>query len=139
MKPIVLLVSVITLTCISCSQKTVSVPGPVKSGFEKQFPGVTPKWEKEASMYEANFKTGGKETSAVFDANGKMMESEVEIPMSELPKAVTDYLEQHYKGIKIKETARITTADGKTEYEVAIKGKDLIFDASGNFIKEIAD
>lgn len=134
----ILISSVLALVLVSCGKKTTP-PDPVVNGFEKQFPGVKPKWEKEGNMYEANFKSNAKEASAVFAENGQMIESEVEIVIAELPEQVKTYLDQHYKGEQIKETAKITNSAGKVEYEVAIKGKDLMFDSSGNFLKEVAD
>ena len=123
----------------ACAQKTDAskVPVPVKESFAKQFPGATAKWEKEEGKYEAGFKHQGHEMSALFDANGKMEESEMEIEVSELPVAITNYLRTNHSGATVKEAAKITKSNGEVEYEAEIKGKDLIFDANGNFIKEV--
>jgi hypothetical protein len=39
----------------------------------------------------------------------------------------------------VKETAKITKANGEVNYEVGIKGKDVLFDAKGKFLKEAKD
>ncbi|HZK62794.1 MAG TPA: hypothetical protein VFC34_01545 [Puia sp.] len=46
------------------------------------------------------------------------------------------YVSKNYNGAKIKEAGKVTDAAGKHMYEVEIKGKDLIFDENGVFIKE---
>ncbi len=123
----------------ACTQKMdeSKVPAPVKESFTRQFPGVAPKWEKEDGKYEAGFKQSGHEMSALFEANGTMTESEMEIAASELPAMVKEYIKTHYNNAAIKEAAKITSVSGKMEYEAAIKSKDILFDSNGNFIKEI--
>ncbi|HNJ26678.1 MAG: PepSY-like domain-containing protein [Chitinophagaceae bacterium] len=73
--------------------------------------------------------------SALFTPAGTMEESEMEIKTNELPAAVTTYINKHHSGAKIKEAAKITKANGDIYYEAEIKGKDLIFDINGNFLK----
>ena len=92
----------------------------------------------EDGKYEAEVKLDGKEASAVFTKR-VMEESEVEIKYSEMPATVAEYIKTHYKGTTVKEVAKITKSNGVINYEVAIKGKDIIFDAAGKFLKEIKD
>lgn len=129
------------ITVSACGQKmdASKVPAAVKSTFVKQFQGVTPKWEKEGAKFEAGFLQDGLEMSAVFDANGNMEESEMEINVNVLPPVVLNYIKTHYSGLPVKEAAKITKSNGEINYEAAIKGRDLIFDSSGNFIKEAKD
>ena len=121
------------------SNAQVTPPAAVKTAFAKKFPGITAKWEEENGKFEANFKQQGHEMSALFDNSGTMEESEMEIKTGELPSAVITYISQHYKGAAIKEAAKITKASGEVNYEAEVKGKDLIFDASGKFLKEAED
>ena len=113
------------------------VPSGVKNNFKKQFPHSIAKWEKENGGYEANFKQNGNSMSAMFDAGGVFTESEMGIKITALPTNVLAYLKEHYKGKAIKEGAKITKADGTINYEANVNGKDVIFDANGNFIKEV--
>ena len=89
--------------------------------------------------YEAGFKQNGNTMSALFWANGTMTESEMDIKVSDLPAAVLAYVKEHYKGKAIKEGAKITKADGTVNYEAEVAGKDVIFDANGNFLKEVKE
>jgi hypothetical protein len=41
------------------------------------------------------------------------------------------YVSDHYQGKKIKEIASIRKANGEVNYEIAVSGKELIFDQSG--------
>lgn len=113
------------------------VPAAVKTSFAKQYPGATAKWEKEEGKFEAGFKLNGKKASAVFDTNGTMEESEIEMKSSDLPAPVLAHVKEHYKGKSIKEAAKITKSDGTVTYEAEVDGKDVMFDVSGKFIKEI--
>lgn len=120
--------------------KSADVPVAVKSAFEKLYPNVNDvDWEKEDANYEAGFEVNKNETSVVFDANGNLLETEVEIKTSELPQGVTDYVTKNHAGAKITEAAKITDADGTVTYEAEVGKSDLIFDANGKFIKEVKE
>jgi len=122
------------------AEKSVTPPAVVKAAFDKTFPGVTKTtWEKEDGNYEAGFTAKGNKMSAVYSPKGVLQETEVSIPVSELPPAVTDYMKQHHKGITVKEAAKITKAGGMVNYEAEVNKKDVIFDAKGNFIREEKD
>jgi uncharacterized membrane protein YkoI len=114
------------------------VPAAVKTTFEKKYPGTVAKWELEDGKYEASFKQAKNEMSATFETNGTLAESEQEIKASDLPATVSTYMKKHYKK-SIKEAAKITLPNGAVNYEAHVGGMDVIFDAKGNFIKEIKD
>ncbi|MBS1669057.1 MAG: PepSY-like domain-containing protein [Bacteroidetes bacterium] len=115
------------------------VPVHVKEAFAKKYPGITPKWEMEKGDFEAGFKQEGHTMSALFDSNGIMKESEVDIKVMELPSTVLAYVKEHYKGATIKEAAKITKADGTVNYEAEVNKMDVLFDINGKFIKEVKD
>lgn len=52
-----------------------------------------------------------------------------------MPAGVAQYVQAHEHGAKIKEAGLVTDAKGMVTYEAEIKGKDLIFDKAGKFIK----
>ena len=130
---------IIPISFVANAQKldASKVPTSVKASFTKQYPNVTAKWEKEDGKYEASFKQGSNNMSAMFEVNGTFTESEMDIKVVDLPASVLAYVKQYYKGKKIKEGAKITKADGTVNYEAEVGGKDLIFDADGKFLKEI--
>ena len=76
--------------------------------------------------YEANFEMNEVEQSAVFDANGNWIETETEIPVSQLPSAVSQAISKQFSGYKIKEPEMVEKATGKS-YEVELtKGKETL-------------
>ena len=133
MKNLVLMIAASVGVTVSASAQ-VKVPAAVKSSFQKEYPGVKVKWEKEAGNYEAGFEQKGHEMSVIYTPTGTSTEKEMEIPISELPKAVRDYVSQNYKGAKIKEAAKITKSNITVQYEAEINGKDVLFTPEGKKI-----
>jgi len=130
-----MLATIITLSCFA--QK--DIPAAVQESFKKNFPNVTvKKWEKEDGNFEANFSKDGKTMSATFDAKGAWMETETDIAIKDLPASVSSYVKEHYSGATIKEAAMLKTPKGDM-YEAEVKGKDLLFDMNGKFLKEEKD
>ena len=115
------------------------VPAPVTSAFKKQFPDIkSVTWELEDGQYEASFKKNGVPSSANFDKNGSLVETEVDIKVNQLPTAVPDYVKKNYKS-PIKEASKITKPNGEVNYEAMVNHTDLIFDANGKFLKELKE
>jgi len=112
------------------------VPANVRATFAKMYPSAKAKWEVEAGKYEAGFKQDGNTMSVLIDKDGVLAETETGIKVTALPAPVLAYVKEHYAGKAIKEGAKITRADGTVTYEAEVDGKDVIFDASGKFIKE---
>jgi len=129
------------ITVSACGQKLKEsqVPAAARAAFIKQYPGVKGSWEKENGNYEVNFKQAGKTMSAVIEKNGTIVETETDIPVTDLPRAVRDYMKAHYAGVKVKEAAKIVKANGDVNYEAEVNHKDVIFDVNGKFIKEAKD
>ena len=141
MKKLVMLSCLTSFILSACAQKldVAKVPAAVKNSFEKKYPGTAAKWEKEDGNYEVNFKQNGNNMSELISSDGTIMETEMDIKITELPSAILNYVKEHYKGKTIKEGAKITKADGTVNYEAEVAGKDVIFDADGKFIKELKD
>ena len=140
MKKLVLMMVAAMITSLTFAQKLQEkdVPAPVKTAFQKNFPQEkVEKWEKEGINFEAEFELNKSEQSVLFDAQGDIIETEIEIEISELPNGILDYVKKNYKGQSVKEAAKITDTKGTLTYEVEIKGMDLLFASNGKFIKEI--
>jgi len=115
----------------------INVPVKVKTALKQKYPEAkNVGWEKENGNYEANWGgKSGEDNSVQFTPSGSFIEIVKAIPVSQLPSNVTTYVKQHYNGTKITEAGKVTDAAGKTSYEAEVKGKDVIFDANGNFVK----
>lgn len=127
--------------CIAQKVKAADVPAPVKSALAQKYPdavGVT--WEKEKGNFEANW--GGKskeDNSVVFTPAGNLVEVVKAIPIADLPIAVATYVKKNFPGTKITEAGKVIDAKGKITFEAEVKGKDLIFDENGNYLKTEKD
>ena len=113
------------------------VPTAVKNILQKNYPNAKEiKWEKEKANYEAEFEVNETDYSLLIDGSGNILETEIEIKVDALPVKAKEYISKNYAGQKIKEAAKITDSKGVVTYEAEVKGKDLIFDGNGNYIKE---
>ena len=121
--------------------KDKDVPAIVKSAFAKKYPAVKKvSWEKEKENYEANWGgKSGEDNSVMFSPTGNFIEIVEAISIDKLPSSIAPFIAKNYNGAKIKEAGKVTDALGKHTIEVEIKGKDLIFDEKGNFIKNSKD
>jgi len=117
--------------------KAKNVPEVVKTALMKKYPNaVKVSWEKEKGNYEANWGgKSGEDTSVQFSPAGVFVEEVDAIKVSELPSNIPHYVRAYYKGAKISEAGKVTDAKGTKMYEAEVKGKDLLFDESGKFIK----
>jgi hypothetical protein len=66
---------------------------------------------------------------------GVFVEQVEALPVAQLPPGILDYVHSHYPGAKITEAGKVKDAEGRTRYEAEVKGKDLLFDDKGNFLK----
>ncbi len=119
------------------SNEHINVPNIVKHALQKKYPEVKKvTWEKEDGNYEANWGgKSGEDNSVQFTPSGTFIEIVKAILVNSLPEPVIVYVNEHYKSTKITEAGKVTDAAGKTSYEVEVKGKDVIFDENGNFVK----
>lgn len=137
MKKSVMTIALIMLSFVSFAQKTKeqNVPQVIKKVLNEKFPNAkNVKWDKEENNFEASFKNNNIDNSILFNANGKIIETEIAIEVNQLPKNALQYLNDNFKNQKVKEAAKIITEKGNLIYEAEIKGKDLFFDENGNFI-----
>lgn len=131
-------VNVVLINAQKVQQK--NVPTLVQSALQKQFPDAkNVKWEKEHGNYEAGFQSKGTKYSALVNMSGKIIETEVPVDISSFPAQSKQFILKKYPNQKIKETSKITDANGIVTYEAEVDGKDVIFDTKGNFLKETKD
>lgn len=140
MKKTILLTATACLFSIGIAAKAANaldVPAAVKQSLAKKYPNATKvTWEKEKGNYEANWGgKSGEDTSVTFTPSGEFVEEVDAIPVNQLPPAIFEHVKTNYKGTKIKEAGRVTNAAGKKMFQAEIKGKDLLFDEKGKFIK----
>ena len=117
----------------------INVPAVVKNENMNRYPESKTQhitWETENGNFEANWGgQDGEANSVSYTPSGTFVEIVKAIPVSQLPQSANNYINQHYKTAKFGDVGKVLDAQGKTSYEVEINGKDVIFDANGNFVK----
>jgi hypothetical protein len=118
--------------------REMDIPGPVVLALMKKFPDAQKvRWEIEKGNFEANWGGRSREDSAAtFTPSGAFLELVEAISIHQLPANIAPYVAKKYSGARIREAGKVTDAFGKHFYEAEIKGKDLIFDEQGHFVKE---
>lgn len=135
-KSVIILIALV-LSTIAFAQKVkvTKVPEIVSKSLLSKYPNAKNiKWDKEENNYEASFENNKIENSVLFSANGKIIETEVEITVAQLPKSILNYIGKNYKNQKVKEAAKIISEKGIITYEAEIQGKDLFFDENGKLL-----
>ncbi len=126
----------------SCkSPNTTKVPEQVQKQLKTLYPKAEEvEWDKEDANFEANFEVDDVEMSVIFDAKGKVVETETEIEKDALPVAVQDALAEDFSGYDIEEAAKIER-DGKTTFEAQVEKDetklDAIYNADGTLLKKV--
>ena len=139
MKRLVLISLCTVLICFSVNAQKAAdtkVPAVLKTSFAKLYPkAMDVKWEKEGANWEVAFMNLGKEMTVALDKKGVVTETEVPIVATELPAAAMKYIADKFKGKPILSADKIT-AGTKVTYEVIIqKGKAMMFDENGKYLK----
>jgi flagellar basal body-associated protein FliL len=114
----------------------LTVPAVVLNAFSSQYPGVSvEKWEEEDETWEAGFTVNNLKNSVVYNEKGELLETEIQVKVTELPSKAIAYLNRKLPGQTITEAAKITIANGTQIYEAEINHKDYFFDASGKTVE----
>lgn len=110
----------------------IAVPATVKAAFIEKYPGASNViWKRRVDNYEARW---GKEHSVVFTPLGKFIEETVPIQVNQLPEEALKYIKMTYK-TPVTAAGKVTDLQGKTSYVAQVKGRDLLFDRNGRFMK----
>lgn len=126
-------------SCDGLLDKT-EVPEQVQAQFAALYPTVkNPDWDEEPEGFEAEFELSGRERTATFNAQGKLLQVEEEIESSSLPADAMAYLQQQYNKYEIEETHRVKIKRS-IHYVVELEHKAeelvLVFDAQGRFVRK---
>lgn len=139
MKKFILIISILIISgSIFANSKP---PKEVLNSFNEKFPAVSNvKWAKENNdEWEANFILNGVKSSVNFSEDGKWLESEIEIPVTELPEKVISSINTAYNGYSIKGAAKIENVKGETIYEADLKSgkkkKEVFYMEDGTNVK----
>lgn len=116
-----------------------NAPATVITSFNSKFPNANNvKWGKEnATEWEAEFELNGSKVSANFSNDGKWLETETEVSVNQLPKAVVSAINKKYPDYEIAGGDKIENAKGEILYEADIKfktvRKEVLLNSDGTF------
>ena len=136
------LLMIMAIVFISSYAFAGTPPEVVKNAFAKKFPTATKvSWGHEGPKeWEAEFTFEGNKISANFAEDRSWLETEREIKVVDLPKAVAAAVKSKYADWKIAEADKTETSKHGTMYEVdlkkGMKSKSLAFKEDGTSIKE---
>jgi hypothetical protein len=129
------------ITRVSAQKDDVTikdVPKAVSNSFKDAYHDVKNiNWSKIGDEFEAAFDMDNKHSYAVYNSDGKLVRTEVDIVEADLPGNVTIYTKEKYKTHEIKSARKITRADGTVSYKVKIGDDVLYFDSNGNNIEKM--
>ena len=132
--------------CLSAQKlKTDDVPGDVTQSFSSEYPSAKiSSWELKDNMYVAQFKDDGSNGKAVFKNDGTWVETTYDIPTSEIPLSIAQYVNSNYPNYEISVCNLREMPKTATHYYLEVRfpevgSKDLpsvlTFDYVGNLIK----
>lgn len=139
MKKSITVIALFIVALSSFAQKTKEqdVPLTIKNAFHAKYPKAEKvTWDKEGDNYEASFNVNKIDNSVLLNTKGRIVETGIAIQTAQLPQKAVQYLNANFKNQKVKEAAKIVTANGAIIYEAEVGSNDLLFDESGNFIKK---
>lgn len=124
--------------------KMESLPPAVQAAVKQQSAGATIKGltkeiEKGKTTYEAELTVNGHGKDISFDSTGKVVSVEEEVTIDSIPAGARDAINKAVGTGKLSKVETVT-ANGKTNYEAAIKRgiktSEVLVDANGNKVKD---
>ena len=121
-----ILAIVVALTATSFAQTPVtSLPAPVKSAFEKAYPGAaitrsTQEREDGRTLYRVDGVHAGKRRVMLYDASGATVEVGEQVEEKDLPAPVAAAIRSHRRAIYV--SGLKVTRGSNVEYRITVRG-----------------
>jgi hypothetical protein len=141
-KLLTLFICMVIVVCNYAQKPKEETPAPAKAAFAAKYPTAEKvKWSVEKpGEFEVEFMLNKVANSVLYDAAGKLLETEVEIKEAELPQDVKSTIAKEFEGYILNEIEMSTDAKGTITYKMeAVKWNDklqLSFDASGKLLSK---
>ncbi len=142
---LILLITLLMLPFLGCvlDCPLINIQEKMPKSIIKEFHNTHPhaeniSWEKDGEYWEVEFTSNGQEMEIVYDRNGSVVETEVQISQDALPGNLLLYLEDMYTSYTIIESEKIENTMGIFyEIELSADGKnmEMIFYEDGRFYR----
>ena len=122
---IILIAYLFCTSTFAGSIKEEAVPAKVKNYVINHYPkarSIDWDFEDDDNLYEAKFKIDQLKYKLQITPDGRLHTSKEDVLISTLPKAIPQYIREHYAGYKIL-GANKKISGNKVTYDVGIKGK----------------
>jgi len=138
MKKLILMLAIAGFITSSYAQNLMvsDVPAAVTKAFKKTHSRIdSVQWSKVDDSYKASYDVKKRSMSYTYNTSGKLLRTEKEITLADLPTSVLSYVNENHHGGPIQKSLKVTTSAGKSSYTVKLKDMDLAFDSKGTFVK----
>jgi hypothetical protein len=126
-----------SISSFAQGNSATAIPSQVSQSLMTLFPAATNiTWEMDRGYYVPSFKNNSVATKALIDQKGTLIQSEIKLDRTALPQTAKDYISNHFPGIETKETATVTTMNGKKRIRASVGSKTLIFEVTGAYLSE---
>jgi hypothetical protein len=121
-----MLAFVVALTATSFAQvPAASLPAPVRSAFEKAYPGATiaaatQEREGNRTVFRVDSTQGGKRRVVLYDASGATIEVAEQVEEKDLPAPVAAAIRSHRRAIYV--SGLKVTRGSNVEYRITVRG-----------------
>jgi hypothetical protein len=121
-----ILVCVVAWTTVSFAQApATTLPAPVKSAFEKAYPGATisaatPERDNNRPVFRIDSTQNGKRRIVLYDASGALIEVAEQVEEKELPQPVAAAIRAHRRAIYV--SGLKVTRGSNVEYRLTVRG-----------------
>ncbi len=141
MKKLLILMVAVMMSSLTFAQRVQEqdVPVIVRTTIKEKFPQTNAQnttWEKDKEHYRAVYRDRDNDQYVKIRSNGRIMEIKEKVNEDVLPANMRNYVENNYSGHRIKEVHKTTDENGNVTYHTEVKGKNLIFDRNGNYLRE---
>ena len=140
----IIIISIFASACFVPKISKTQLPDDVIRAFRMKFPDAKKvKWEKEDSVYSAEFSMDKTMTEVEFDTNGIWLRTEWEVPIKFTPCAIKNYIDSAFAGCKFKKLNIVEFATEGQVYEAELKfgneNRDVYFTLNGVFKRTVKE
>lgn len=138
---IVVLFTVITVSCDSDDAPGTQAPSVVLNAFQNRFPhSVVSHWEESDTGFEVEFEINDTDHKALMDRKGNLLRYKYEIDKEQLPPLVYGSLKTNFKNREIDES-EISIKKNDTIYQIILdrtfNDEKIILSDSGEILTQI--